>query len=418
MDYKIISVTGTKGKTSIVRALDAVLAPYVQKRLRVDTEGAWLNGRRKFTHQDSKRIWGLAPANAPGRFLSLLASKPQSHAAILETNLFCSGPCGLGYNAHNVGIFSNVYAEHLGSVSRLKNVQDIAKAKSFIFSRIDKNGYAVFNADDTHVVSMLGMIPKRKGIRKIACSVSGPVKKIPSEMQLFIEKDEIILLSGTKRRSLGRLDSYKTFLPGFPPSPINILLILGGLIGYFDGKIKPEAIKRLQSYQPEPDEGRMVVFKARTGTRVVFDFAHESESLLAVAKLARSLSPHGRVIGVLRLSPSKTDGLIKQIAAEIASSYDHFVVYDKVDGTSRRPDESLNPFRQEKVGYVSKLFAEALREIGDRPVERIINEEKALKRAISIAKKDDIIVFILGNDAKNSLEILRRSFNGRLRRTA
>lgn len=418
MIYPIVSVTGTKGKTSIVRALAAVLAPYVDNLLRVDTEGVWLNNRQKFTHQDSKRIWGLAPGNAPGRFMSLLANKSGLGAAILEANLFSSGPSGLGYSAHKVGVFTNVYPEHLGSVKRLQTSRDIAKAKGFIFARISDKGYAVFNADNKYVLSQYGRIPKHKKITKIACSAKGEITSVPADIQIFIRDKQIISLVKGKEKSLGFLTSYKMYIPGFEGSAMNILLILGALTGYFDGNLKRSVVSQLQAYQPDVASGRLVIFESKAGTKVIFDFAHEQKSLQSVATLARELSPDGQIIGVLRLSPTKSDALIEKIAGRISRYYDYFIIYDKVDGKVRLPDSSLSPFRKEKIGHTSKVFSQALIKSGAKRVERIPQEDKALKRAVSLAGRRDVIVFIQGNDAATSLANLQKRFNNQLKRIA
>lgn len=401
-----------------MRALDAVISPYVGKTLRVDTEGSWLNGRRKFSHQDSKRIWGLAPGNAPGRFLGLLADKTASRAAILETNLFCSGPAGLGYNAHDIGVFSNVYGEHLGSVRRLKTARDIAEAKSFIFSRITQGGYAVFNADNQYVLSQLERIPKTKGVTRVACSAEGKPANALSDIQIYIEDGAVICRQKDKIKALGALTSYKMYLPGFPASAMNVLLALGALTGFFEGELPADVVPKLQAYRPQSEDGRLIVFESKKGARIIFDFAHEQKSLRAVAELGRSLSPNGKVIGVLRLSPTKTEASIKKIAREISGYYDHFVIYDKIDGTTRKPNDSLSPFRAEKTGFISEIFSQALRAAGAAAVERIIEEDRALKRAVSIAGGNDVIVFIQGNDAGASLTSLRRNFNYQLKRVA
>jgi cyanophycin synthetase len=411
MSAPIISVTGSKGKTTIARAIEHIIAPEVEKILRVDTEGAWLNGRQKFSHQDSKRIWGLAPGNSPGRFLSLLAGPADNQAAILEVNLFSSGPAGLGYNAHKVGIFSNVYSEHQGALKRLKGPSDIATAKSFIFSRLDKNGYAVFNADNKYVVSQLSKIPKDKAITRVACSTKSADKALDAEIKIYIKDGEIIYSAKGKEKSLGQLEAYRMHIPGFPATAMNLMLIVGALLGYYGGKLSPTVISRTQQYQPESGDGRLAIFESKKSAKIIFDFAHEQKSLRAVSELARSLSPAGKIIGVLRLSPTKSQSSIERIARHISACYDYFIIYDKIDGITRRPDGSLSPFLQEKTGYISRIFSEALKKNGAAKVERIIDENKALERAIGLADEDDVIVFIQGNSVTTSFANLKRSLN-------
>lgn len=410
----ILSVTGTKGKTSVVRALDHVLMPTVDYLLRVDTEGAWVNGQHELTHDDSKLIWGLAPANAPGRFITLLAKKAGKRCAVLEANLFCSKACGLGYSTHKVGVFTNVFEDHKGADTTLQTKEDIASAKSFIFSRIGNEGYAVYNADDSLITAQLKRLPSKKLVTKIACSLN-EVKT--GDINLYVNEAGEIVCNGSKTKyDLGQVADYKMYKPGFEPSAYNVLLVIGALIGYFDDKVPEAVIDSLKAYEPTEESGRLVTFKTEDGRYVIFDFAHEKESLKEITKLAKHLSPKGKIIGVLRLSPTRTDDLVTETAKAIANDFDTFVIYDKIDGKTRLPSDKHNPFRQEKVGYVSKLFADMLKAETKSDVFHIIEEEAALKKAASLARPEDVIIYVQGNNPKISLQLLYKTFNNKLQR--
>lgn len=410
MSVPIISVTGTKGKTSVLRALSAVLSPYIDHILRVDTEGAWLDGELKLSHTDSKRLWGLAPGNAPGRFITYLAGLKGSAIALLEANVFSSKACGLGYSHHLVGVFTNVYSDHIGADYKLDSEQSIAAAKSFIFSRISKNGYAVYNADDELVLSQVNKISKKKNITKISCSLKG-VPSDDADIKIYLESDNVLIEEPSASYKVGPLDSFAAYVPGFEPSIMNIMLTIGALRGYIGQKLDGKIINSLQAYRPNEEDARLIIFNTPQRVKVILDFAHEEESLKAVAKLARQLSKQGRVIGILRLSPTKDAEAIERVAEKIYGSFDRFIVYDKIDGSHRKPDNSLDPFREEKTGYISKLFADSLNEKGAN-VQRIIDEAGAIARARAIAEANDVIVHIYGNDPKYSLGLLRKNFPG------
>lgn len=404
----IISVTGTKGKTSTVRALDYVLQSTADNLLRVDTDGAWLNGKQQFTHNDSKEIWGLAPASAPGRFITLLAKKPNA-LAILETSLFCSKACGLGYSNHKVGVFTNVFEDHKGADNSLQTKEDIAVAKSFIFSKISNNGYAVYNADNLLVVSQLNRVPRKKTVTTIACSLTK--SKTEADITLSVDKDNNILVDDLSNMKLGKITDYKMYVSGFSPSAYNILFVIGALIGYFDKSVPSKVITTLKNYQPTEENGRLVTYKTKDKYFIIFDYAHEKQSMIEVAKLAKRISPTGRVIGVLRLSPTRTDDLIKETAHSIVNCYDTFVIYDKIDGKTRKPNKKLNPFKPEVVGKISKIFVDALKNSGAKNVFMEIEENRALKKAASLATTGDVIIYVQGNDSETSLKYLRETFN-------
>src|SRR5687768_12544010 len=104
MNPQIISVTGTKGKSTITYVLADLLQRYGENTLRVDTTGYYINSVQKGTLESSKRVSRLVPTVCPGRFLTAMEDV-KHFAAVLECSLGCSNPAGLGYKVHDIGIF-------------------------------------------------------------------------------------------------------------------------------------------------------------------------------------------------------------------------------------------------------------------------------------------------------------------------
>ena len=75
----------------------------------------------------------------------------------------------LGYRRHDVGVFLDVFEDHIDSRSEIKDQHDLSRAKSFIFSKVSRNGWAVFNADDEFVCSVLDAVPDGLTIRLLPC---------------------------------------------------------------------------------------------------------------------------------------------------------------------------------------------------------------------------------------------------------
>lgn len=413
-----ISVTGTKGKTSVVRAIATVLAPDVDHVLRVDTDGAWLDDELRISHNQSKELWGLAPANAPGRFMTLLADRVGSSLAVLEANLFCSKACGLGYSTHSIGIFTNVFEDHKGADKTLQTSADIARAKSFIFSRTREGGYAIYNADDQLVVDQLRRLPRKKTVTTIACALTKESLPV-NGCAVYVEKDTVWFRNpeGTTQQ-IALLSDFRMYVPGFAGSVYNVLFVVAALIAHANGEVPNLLIDRFKSYLPSDENGRLAIFRTAIGTHIIFDYAHETQSLKAVAQLARNYTPRGSVIGVLRLSPTRTPELIAETAQNIAADFDQFIIYDKVDGVTRTPDATRNPFKKEKVGYTANIFADALMACTANSVHMNIVEEQAVARAAGSATEHDTVVVIQGNDAATTLQHIKSYFGENIERIA
>jgi len=97
---KIISITGTKGKTTVTRALSEIIYKSGENVLRVDTDGHYINEKRKSTLEDSKKLFMLVPTVCPGKYLLDVKKYFPDFTAVFETAIGSSGSAGLGYGLH------------------------------------------------------------------------------------------------------------------------------------------------------------------------------------------------------------------------------------------------------------------------------------------------------------------------------
>ncbi|MCX6728316.1 MAG: Mur ligase family protein [Candidatus Saccharibacteria bacterium] len=407
-NYPIITVTGTKGKTSVARMLDFALGKNFEQVLRVDTDGAYINGSLIFSDDESRDRWGYTPTNCPGRFLALISDK--SNISILESTVF-SSKTGLGYKAHDIGIFTNVFEDHLGGTKMLKTVEDIAKHKSFVLKSIKKGGTAIYNGDDDLVVSQLSVI--KPGVNRIAVTKKR-TQNSDGAVCYISEKNLEIIVSGKTVLKLV-LNDFHWLQINHGPSLYNFAFVVSALFSLLSKEKFNSSINLLSDYTYDPAGGRMVQLKIADGPRVILDFAHEKQSLIEIAKYARSLVGNDNsVVGVVRLAPSRTAELIDDTAKSIVPSFDKFIVYDMVDGFLRKAGV-VKGFanKKEEVGYISKLFYGFLHKYGAKSVKRIIREDEAIAAAISDAKQNDVVIYIVSGDSRRSFEFLKAAADGK-----
>lgn len=413
-----IAVTGTKGKTTVVNVVATILFELNNDVLKVDTTGHYVNGEQKSTLEDSKRIWGLVPTVCPGRYLSECAdnSKLEEGIAVLETALGCSASAGLGYRAHEIGVFLNVFEDHLGSSKRLKTREDIAVAKSFIFERLDRNGVAVFNADDPLVCKMLTRVPENMNTSLIPCGLTFKYFDVKKHLKaggvaITYKDQQIVMLKNTEKTVLADLKAIPwTFNGVFEPSVWNLLHVCGALVAYFKGDLPKNLKETIESTRLDPYGGRLTLLKAKNGATILADYAHEKESLVKVGELARTLVKNdGKVVGVVRLAHDRADELMTETGHVIASAYDQFVVYEKIDGYWRKPKAQRSSLFPQIVGRTSQIFADAIKQKNPN-VERIMREDQAIEYASKIAGPNDVIVVIVNDDIKRSINFVQKYF--------
>ncbi|PIZ96108.1 MAG: hypothetical protein COX80_02130 [Candidatus Magasanikbacteria bacterium CG_4_10_14_0_2_um_filter_33_14] len=417
---KIISITGTKGKTTVTRALSEIIYKSGENVLRVDTDGHYINEKRKSTLEDSKKLFMLVPTVCPGKYLLDVKKYFPDFTAVFETAIGSSGSAGLGYGLHQIGIFTNILEDHLKASKRLQTQADLAKAKRFIFSRLDVGGTAIFNADDKYVCSQLSSIPEfRKPIYFLPVGFDFKYFDIEKNLKnngslITIENACVVVKSAKKTQKIIKVNDVKwTFGGNFKPSVYNLMFIIAGLLVFNGGKITKQNKEDLKNYKMDKFGGRLTLLENKEGVKILVDYAHEKFSLVEVAKLAKSIG-NGEVIGVVRLAPDRQDEIIAETGKYIANKYDRFVVYDKIDGVNRKEYKGRKSDFNRKTGEVSKIFYEGIlsKKKSDK-VERILEEKKAIKRSAELAKKGDVVVVICGDDHKKTVEYVQDYFKAK-----
>lgn len=410
--YKI-AITGTKGKTTIVRLLDHIFLKLNNKTLRVDNDGWYINNKRRGTTDDSKKIFGLIPSVCPGKFL-LEAKNTPIKIAIMEAAIGSSAPPGLGYRNHDIGIWTNVYEEHITG-KRIKSTSDIIKAKKFIFRRISENGIAIANADDKRVMKATTSIPQNKNISILPYGIKYSYfdlkKHFKNGGSAITIQDSIIFFNKGKRKTQ-ILDAKKipfTFNADFTPSLNNIMASLAATIAYNNFKIPKGIDKILSSYKMKEKGGRLVE-KNIKGRRIIIDFAHEIQSLKQILKLGKKLGK--KCLAVIRLAPDRKNSFIEKTGMTIANIADQYFVWDKIDGIRRKKFKSLYLNKTREVGEVSKLLTRAILEKKkNKKAYNLITEERAIKNASQNSKSGDCVIIISGNDHEYTLKMVKKYFS-------
>lgn len=418
---KKIAVTGTKGKTSVVLLLSHVLKELGKDPiLTVTTLGHALNGVQRSTGEDSLRVWGLSPTVAPGRylyeFLSLTKETHSSAVAVLETSLGCSSIRGLGYKVHDVGMFLNVYKDHIGSSPRLRTQDDIYEAKKFVAQQIGRGGWFVGNLDDERVSRAFHQIPKRYpvstlpfGLHLDAATVSASC--MGDRFVTIKDQQVVYVCEGREESIVSVADVSWTFGGSYQPSVYNLLAVTAGVIAVHEGRVPSELGSLLRATMLDEDTGRLTLLRSTTGVTILLDYAHDAQSLSSVAGLARRVADTGaRTVAVVRLPYDRTPEAITEVATHIASLFDEFVVYDKIDGVFRKPKEDmLSTLFTQEVGKISRLFYDGLVKAGARAV-RIIREDEAIAHAAQQAKPGDTVVVIVNDNIHRSIQFVKDHF--------
>jgi cyanophycin synthetase len=140
----IVAVTGTNGKTTTTRMVAHLLRAAGHRVGLTTTDGIYLDGR----------LLEAGDSAGPGSARALLRH-PRVEAAALETARGGLLREGLGFDACDVAIVTNIASDHLG-LGGVETLEDLARVKAVVPASVRPGGASVLNADDPLVVAMAG----------------------------------------------------------------------------------------------------------------------------------------------------------------------------------------------------------------------------------------------------------------------
>jgi len=380
----IVSVTGTNGKTTTTRLI-AHVARYAGHHVGLTTtEGVYV-GSENIIKGD---------CTGPGSAQAVLRD-PTVSFATLETARGGLLRFGLGYDWANVGVVTNVAADHLG-LRDIETLEDLARVKSLVTERIFPDGTAVFNAEDEYAewmalrtkakVAYFSLDPQNERFRRhVEAGGLGAV------MDRY---DTLCFYRATVRIPIVHARQIPITFDG--KARFNIANALAAALAAFAAGIDLDDIKGgLTTFHPSPFQapGRANVYEFRD-FRVMVDYCHNAHAMATVAPFLSSIK-RGRLIGVLNSPGDRRESDYDDMGRLAAPHFDHILLRDDEDLRGRDP------------GEVSAYLRKALVKYGMKPdqIEEVKTEPEAVKRALSIARRDDLIAIFADRISKVAAQI-------------
>jgi len=404
LNYKLIAVTGTKGKTSVVRMLDFLFLKNKKKTLRVDTDGHFINGKQKSTFMESRQLYKLYPTVCPGRYLyEFKNADRESHVGIFETSIGCARKAGMGYFRHHIGIFTNVFEDHIDD-ERIMTRDDLLERKAGFILQIFKYNHFIYNFDDELLYKLRNTI--NKPLKLVAVSLNYDINFLlhdldKEDMVLTVQDHFVVKIQEGKIEKILDLKKFIDAPIKYKPFLYNVLFVVAAALSY---GLEKNEIEKLYQYKFDYNGGRLTLFKVKDKF-VLLDYAHEKYSLKSLAEFVENTGRHST--GVIRLDYKRTLKLIKDTGKFIAEDFDAVYVYDKIDGVKKKRTTYCGEER--KKGLVSKILYEAIKtkRKKNKTVFRFLGEEKAFLHAFEKAPKAGIVVLIV-DDLKADLALLKK----------
>lgn len=254
-------------------------------------------------------------------------------------------------------VFTNLTQDHLDYHQNMENYF-LAKRKLFLKLK-DKNN-SVINIDDNYGQKLYEeFFEDSKDILSYGLNnadLHGEFLENDSIKIKFKEKEYT-----AKYKLLGDFNLYNTL------GAIGIVLKMGEKL--------EDIIERLEILKPAP--GRFETVDCGQDYKVIVDYAHTPDALENVIKVAKNIKNRGNVITIFGCGGDR-DRTKRPLMASIAEKNSDIVILTEDNPRTENPEQIFNDVKKGFINKEKYIFE----------VER----EEAIKKAISIAKKNDIIL--------------------------
>jgi cyanophycin synthetase len=375
-------VTGSNGKTTVVRLLAAILKASGKRTGYSSTEGVMIDGREI----DGGDFSGPAGARLVLRDISV-------EAAVLETARGGILRRGLATECADVAVITNISADHFGEYG-IDNLDDLADVKLTVARPLGVTGTLVLNADDP--VLLARAASQKCKVALFAYDDAHPslvAHRRAGGTTCGVENSQLLLLHNNERISLGAIADMPLTMSG--AAIYNIANISAAALGAIAIGIAPKIISaelmRFGSVRTD-NPGRLERWNL-SGVTVVIDYAHNPSglSLLMNASLSARKNNEGRVGLLLGQAGNRGDDAIRQLA-ETAASYKPDLIIIK---------ELNSMLRGRVLGEVPALLQAAL-VAKEFPAANIIieaDEVDAARCLLEWAQPNDLLIMPIHQQA-------------------
>ncbi len=379
----IIAITGTNGKTTTTRLIAHIVKNNGFKVGFTTSDGIYV-GNSMLTKGDT-----TGPVSA-----EFILKDPTVEFAVLETARGGILRAGLGFSKCDIGIVTNVQADHMG-LSDINTLEEMTKVKAVVIESVKRDGYAVLNADNKYCVT-IG--------KNASCKIA----------YFSIDENNPVIIEHCKKGGIAAIyeNGYITIKKGewkFRVEKATLIpLTFGGkvtfmiynvlaatLASYVYGFKIEDIGPSLETFIPSSAQtpGRMNIFTFKD-FKVMIDFAHNPDGFRGIKEFLSTIDSPLK-IGIITGTGDRRDNDIKELGRISAQMFDHIII---------RQDKFL---RGRNADEIVKLLLEGIADVNpNQSYEYIPKEVDALKHALSLAKPGSFIT-ALSDVIDNAINIVQ-----------
>ncbi|AWX45310.1 Cyanophycin synthase (L-aspartate-adding) [Flagellimonas maritima] len=365
----IVAITGTNGKTTTSRLISHIAKMSGYRVGYTTSDGVYIQNRLLMTGDCT------GPTSA-----EFVLKDPTVNFAVLECARGGLLRAGLGFSNCDIGIVTNVSADHLG-LKGINTIEQLARVKGVIPETVLPEGYAILNADDDLVYDM------RKGITSnlalFSMDENNPrIRALQRKggITAVYENGYVTLCRGTWKMRIMKAENIPLTYGG--KAKFMIQNILPAVITANVKGISIEDMKAaLETFVPSASQtpGRLNLFKFEK-FQILLDYAHNPAGMRALKKFTDEIDSNLKV-GIVAGIGDRREEDNNEIGAVAAEMFDEIII---------RQDKHLRGKTEEEL--IKMLKDGILKKFPDKKITVIPSEDEAIRYAVKNAGEGTLIV--------------------------
>jgi cyanophycin synthetase len=385
-EIPIVLVTGSNGKTTVVRMLGAMLQGSGRTPGLTSTDGV-IVGDTLLEEGDF-----AGPSGA-----RMVLRHTETEVAVLETARGGILRRGLPVERADVAVVTNVADDHLGEFG-IESLADLADTKLVVAKALGTSGTLVLNADDPLLVER----SQKLAPRIVWFSLNPALPLLARHLQqggtaVLADHGMLVLARGEERTPLLPVTDIPVTFGGIAGHNVANALtaVAAGLALGLDPGVMASTLRRFgDDLEDNPGRANLVEIG---GIRILVDFAHNPHGMAALVAVARTI-PAERILVLVGQAGDRGDDAIRALArAAWELRPDHVVVKD------------METYLRGRVpGEVPALLVQEFTRLGLRPeaLSRAGPEISAVRKALEWARPGDLLVLAIHENRRAVLDLL------------
>lgn len=322
----VVAVTGTNGKTTVVRLIAHLAKEHAHYVGFTTTDGIYLNGNLLYEGDCS------GPLSA-----QVILNDPLVDFAVLECARGGILRAGLGVDETDISVIMNVTSDHLG-LCDIHTLEELARVKAVVAYSTKKSGYAILNSEDELVYQLkedltchVALFGLKENARIIShCQQGG--------LAAFVKNSLIVLRHGDREYQLAHVDQFPVTFNG----SFNCMIqnLLAAFLAGFVSRFGVESMQNvLMKFYPTINNtpGRMNVYHF-DNFQVMLDYAHNEGAFIELKQFVDTMR-FSKKIGIVAATGDRRDEDIIKLGKLFADIFDEIIIRHNRDGRGRTDQE-------------------------------------------------------------------------------